>query len=152
MALGLKAMRLGLVAPWTREGRATRRGLALLCAGAAFACGCATPPVVCDRPGTPEPVAYTGGTVEDGVYMSADWDGELLHFPGGAYFDLRHGLGERPRWWMVYLSFERDGLASGSVAAAAGNQAEVKSVNDESITLLNGSCADYWMLAVAGVD
>jgi len=108
-------------------------------------------PETCSRPETELPKTFSGGSVESGVYMSSAWDGELLDFPGGAYYRLEHKLGAVPRWWMFYLSFELDGLGSGSLAQAAGNQVEVKGISDEAITVVNGSCAAYFLLAVAGV-
>lgn len=105
----------------------------------------------CARPASEEPRLYTGGSVEDGVYMTSDWYGELLYFPGGAWYEIHHQLGEVPRWFEFYLSFERDGLGSASLAQASGNQAEIKEIDAESITVLNGSCADYWLLGVVGV-
>jgi hypothetical protein len=83
--------------------------------------------------------------------MSSDWDGELLDFAGGAYYEIHHSLGEMPREFQFYLSFERDGLGSGSLTESAGNQAEVKAIDEESITVVNGSCAAYWMLAVVSL-
>jgi hypothetical protein len=129
--------------------RVRRMSLAATCAVTALGCGDALP-VTCARPATAEAVAYRGGGVEADVYMSADWEGDLLFFPGGAYYEIYHGLGEKPRWWQAYLSFERDGLTSASVALAAGNQAELKAIDNQSLTLLNGSCADYWLLVAAG--
>lgn len=108
-------------------------------------------PITCDRPSQETPTIFRGGSVEHGVYMSSDWEGPLLAFDGGAYYELHHGLGEIPRVWQFYLSFERDGLVSGSIAQAAGNQAEVKAIDEESITVVNGSCVDYWMLAVVSL-
>ena len=119
--------------------------VALLCVG----CGDAVP-TVCARPNTEEPVDFRGGEVENGVFMSSAWDGEFLFFPGGAYYRIHHQLDAEPRWWHAYLSFERNGLSEGSVALAVGNQAELKGLDDESLTLLNGSCVDYWLLVVAG--
>ncbi len=119
----------------------------------AWLTGCVAPPIgteLCRRPETDEPIDYVGGDVENGVYRSADPYGELLHFPGGAFYRLHHELGEQPRWWQFYVSFERNGLTDGSVALAAGNQAELKAIDDETITVVNASCAEYWLLAVAG--
>jgi hypothetical protein len=138
-------------------GRFARsRAAALLAAfgAAAVLVGCGdmeNGPVVCDRPATEAPVAFHGGTVDldGGVYMTSGFDGELLHYPGGAYYQIFHQLGDVPTQWQVYLSFERDGVASGSIAEAAGNQAEVKAIDAESITVVNGSCSGYWMLLVA---
>ena len=106
-------------------------------------------PETCSRPDNEVPRDYKGGTVDNGVYMSADWDGEWLHFFGGAHYRIFHQLGERPRSFQVYLSFERFGLRDATVAHAAGNQAEIKEIDVTSVRLLNGSCADYWLMFVA---
>jgi hypothetical protein len=143
-------MRSTLLTGWLAERRAL--GVALAVAALAVLGGCgATPGAdVCVRPETEEPTDYTGGSLEEGVYMTSDWDGELLHFPGGAFYRIHHGLGERPRYWSFYLSFERDGLNSGSLTQAAGNQAELKELDDQTLTVVNGSCAEYYLLAVVG--
>jgi hypothetical protein len=109
------------------------------------------PPSVCDREAEDNPaVRYTEGTVEGGVYMSSPWDGELLYFPGGMRYAIEHKLGETPRWIASYLSFERDGTASGALAPAAGNQVVLLDVDAMAITLANDSCVDYWLLVTAG--
>ena len=107
-------------------------------------------PVICDRPATDRPVDFRGGTVEDGVYRSSDWDGDLLAFPGGAYYRIHHQLGEVPSFIELFVSFERRGVAEGSIAPASGNQAELKAIDVEALTVLNGTCTDYWLLVVAG--
>ena len=107
-------------------------------------------PDICDRPATSEPVDYRGGAVTDGVYRSSEWDGDLLHFPPGAYYRVHHQLGSVPLWIELYLSCERHGLADGSVAPAAGNQVELKQVDADSVTVLGGTCTEYWLLVVAG--
>lgn len=115
--------------------------------------GCETlGPRYCDRSDEENPfVPYTEGTVENGVYMSSPWDGELLFFPGGQHFALAHGLGETPRWAVSYLSFSKDGVADGgSVAQAAGNQAVIVGMDAEEIRIKNDSCVDYWLLVTAG--
>lgn len=130
------------------------KAMAAVLAGA-WLTGCVAPPIgteLCRRPETDEPIDYRGGDVDNGVYRSADPYGELLHFPGGAFYRIHHELGEQPRWWQFYVSFERDGLTSGSVALAAGNQAELKAIDDETLTVLNGSCAEYWLLAVTATS
>ncbi|APR82889.1 Hypothetical protein A7982_08238 [Minicystis rosea] len=115
--------------------------------------GCETfQPRVCDRTaeGNP-PSRYTGGTTVDGVYMTADWDGELLLFDKGQRYDLVHNLGTTPRWISSWLSFERFGTTDGGkLAEPAGNQAVVVEVNDEIIRIANDSCVDYWILVTAG--
>ncbi|EYF05566.1 Hypothetical protein CAP_3114 [Chondromyces apiculatus DSM 436] len=115
-------------------------------------------PANCDRSiDANPPIPYTEGTVEAGVYMSATWDldapkaaQELLYFPGGMRYEIAHHLGEVPRWWTAYLSFDRYGSDTESLAIAAGNQVEVRDVDDTVITLVNATCSEYWLLLVAG--
>src|SRR5690606_25015963 len=91
------------------------------------------------------PVTYRGGTVEGGVYTSSPWNEGLVYFPGGAQVRFEHGLGRVPRTWSVYVSFDAEGTrGGGSLAPAAGNQAELAAIDDVSITLRNSSCADYF--------
>lgn len=116
-------------------------------------------PESCDRSvETNMPLCYTlsapgennGGTLEGGVYMTSDWEGELLDFPGGRRYRIEHGLGVEPRFFQAYLSFSQHGTLDGTVAQAAGNQVEVNHVNCRTIDVINGSCVDYWLLFVAG--
>jgi len=117
-------------------------------------------PNSCERSVEANPITpYTEGTVENGVYMSAPLaptaeeqglEAELLFYPGGMRYAIHHKLGALPRWWQVYLSFDSDGSDTGTLALAAGNQAEVTHVDDEVIHVVNGSCVEYWMLLVAG--
>lgn len=108
-------------------------------------------PITCDRdPEDNPPVRYTEGTVEDGVYMSSPWDGDLLWFPGGMQYRLEHKLGAEPRWIHSYLSFEINGIDSGRLAEAAGNQVVVREVDDQMLLVHNDSCVDYWLLVTAG--
>ena len=113
--------------------------------------GCGIGPDTCSRPESDLPTAYKGGSVTGGTYMSSPWDGDLLHFPGGAYYNVFHRLVRRPSTLNFYLSFERNGITDASVAQAAGNQVEVKWSDCASFTIVNGSCAEYWLLAVASV-
>jgi len=112
--------------------------------------GCNTiGPETCARPNSESPRPYRDGTVEGHSYRSAAWDGELLPFAGGAYYQIYHGLGRVPVGLAFYLSFERRGVAEASLAPAAGNQVEIKAIDDETVTVLNGTCADYYLLATA---
>lgn len=105
----------------------------------------------CDRSATTNPpVKYIEGTTEDGVYMSSPWAGELLWFPGGMRYEIVHGLGEVPRFVDLWLSFNQCGTKAGTVALAAGNQAEVRTIDQDKLVIVNGSCVDYWLLVVAG--
>jgi len=104
-------------------------------------------------------VEYVDGCTNeiDHVYVSAGWQGEtcgdppnggLLHFPGGRHYKFLHDLDCPTLWtnWEVYLAFERDGITTGSIAPSAGNQAQLTAMDENTITILNGSCVDYWML------
>lgn len=129
----------------------TRCAVALL---ALFATGCPSDidPRSCDRSDDANPVQlYTDGTVSGNVYRSSDWTGPLLSLPGGARFEIRHGLGEVPDFIELFLSFEPSGTTKGTLAPAAGNQAEILEVTAESIFIANGSCSDYFLLVIAGV-
>ncbi|WP_437756039.1 hypothetical protein [Sorangium sp. So ce1389] len=119
-------------------------------ASAALAAGCG--PERCDRSESANPpVEFTEAMPEGGVYETSAPDGDLLYFPGGMRYALRHHLGARPRWWQVDLSFEPDGTKSGgTLAHAAGNQAEVVCVDDQHLVLMNGSCSEYWLRVVIG--
>lgn len=80
--------------------------------------------------------------------MTATWTGgDLLHFPGGAFVQIFHGLGVVPSEWNAYLSFERCG-GDGAIAEAAGNQVQLEAMDEQSITLLNGTCVDDFFLLV----
>ncbi|MBW2454322.1 MAG: hypothetical protein JRI68_07420 [Deltaproteobacteria bacterium] len=117
-------------------------------------------PTTCDRPESEDPLNYKEGGIVDGVYWTSDFavktgespivDGEPLHWPGGAYYRIHHGLGEMPDWFLFYLSFEPDGLTEGKVALAAGNQVEVESIDEETITIVNGTCGSYWLIGRVG--
>ncbi|WP_437635202.1 hypothetical protein [Sorangium sp. So ce854] len=119
-------------------------------ASAALAAGCASSR--CDRTEDANPpIEFTEAVAEGDIYETSAPDGELLHFPGGMRYALKHHLGGRPRWWQVYLSFEPDGTRSGgTLAHAAGNQAEVICVDDQHLVVMNGSCSEYWLRVVAG--
>jgi hypothetical protein len=106
----------------------------------------------CDRPESDTPRPYKGGEIIGDTYMSSDWDGDLLHFPGGAYYEIHHDLGVKPVGFRFYLSFERSGSSEASVAQAAGNQAEMKYIDDKIINVVNGSCSEYYLLVTAWRD
>jgi hypothetical protein len=119
---------------------------------AAASLGCTNgAPFTCDKSaeGNP-PIRYTEGTAVDEVYMSSPWEGELLYFPGGMRYALEHKLAKEPRWVTSYLSFDRGGTTTSSVAQPAGNQVVIVDVNETTVTVANDSCADYWLLVTAG--
>ncbi|HVK66674.1 MAG TPA: hypothetical protein VM694_19455, partial [Polyangium sp.] len=37
-----------------------------------------------------------------------------------------------------------------TIAPAAGNQAELRTIDANKLVIVNGSCVDYWLLVVAG--
>lgn len=108
-------------------------------------------PRTCDRDEEENPpVPYRGGTVEDGIYQSSPWNADLIYFPGGMQVRLEHGLGDVPRSWTAYLSFQPDGtLGEGSMAPAAGNQVELVDMDAQALTVRNSTCADYYLLVTA---
>lgn len=129
--------------------------------------GCSTlndiGPEICRRPIDDEPICFSGGDTVDGVYMTSGWDGPLLYFPGGEFYQLRHGLGAIPQVVIPYVAFNGEGITTeagqggdaegeerpGALAPATGNQAEIKRVTDEYVEVMNGSCVDYWLRVVA---
>jgi hypothetical protein len=125
--------------------------------------GCNSLPTTCDTDAKDNPpIAYRQGIVHEDVYMTSDWAGELLYFPGGIRYEIFHRLDAQPLWIDSYLSFSRwgtqgseggggdDDNAFNTLAQAAGNQVEIQDVDDQQITLFNDSCAEYWLLVVAG--
>lgn len=109
-------------------------------------------PETCDRSEAKNPpVLFTQGTTENGIYMTSAWDGDLLYFPGGMHYELTHHLGEVPRFFEAYLSFDRHGTKDGgTIGLAAGNQVELVRVNDKTMVVRNAECVDYWLIVVAG--
>ena len=78
--------------------RAPELSLLALLALAPISAGCgvasAIGPTTCDRSEQANPpVFYSEGTAKNGVYMSSAWDGELLYFPGGMWYNIEHKLG-----------------------------------------------------------
>lgn len=119
---------------------------------------CGQPPIgpqICARPRRADPldVSTRVDGLPDGVYQSAAWNGPFLYFPGGEFYRFEHNLGCVPYQILPYLSFEQDATAAeASVGLAAGNQVEIKEVTEDSITVVNGSCATYWLMMVAVCD
>jgi hypothetical protein len=104
-------------------------------------------------------VTYAGGTVQDGVYQSAPWGGDLLWFPGGSVYDLTIAPPfvdaadrlEAPRWVTLWVSFSSDGTADGGVLArASANEAVILGVTPGRITVQNQGCQDFSLLVTAG--
>jgi hypothetical protein len=108
---------------------------------------------LCDRPATAEPIPYTAGGVDGCAYQTAEWDGDYLWFPGGAYYELRHQLGAVPTHIECWLSFARHGTRDNqSVTQAGGNECEIHEVTSDTIVILNGTCSDFYVRVSASVD
>lgn len=88
----------------------------------------------------------SAGLGSNGTWQSVAWRGDDWHrFPGRAELELAHGLGEEPQLVMVYLSFAPDGDPS---ALAAGDLAQIISVDSIAVTLLNQTNQDYFLRVV----
>lgn len=103
------------------------------------------------------PVLYADGITQDGLYMTSTWDGELLWFPGGMHYKLQHRLGQVPRFFQPYVSFDRYGTDDtdgepGTIALATGTQAELVNADTDYLIVRNAECVDYWLLVVAGIN
>ena len=105
----------------------------------------------CDRSAASnENVIYSEKVVENGLYMSSPWDGELLWFPGGMRYEIPLQFEETPRFVEAWLSFDQCGTKKSTLALATGNQAEIREVSKDKLVVINGSCSDYWLLVIAG--
>jgi hypothetical protein len=113
-------------------------------------------PTACDRSEEGNPaVLYTEGTVSGTdtlIYKTSEFDGELLWFPGGMRYELEHKLGTVPEFWDAYLSFEQYGTLESTIAPAAGNQTELVEMNETSLIVANKTCADFWLVVIAGAS
>jgi len=127
----------------------------------AFSVGCGNSPIgpqICDRPVTEDPIPVHEGERIGNVFQTSGWgsveDGDdFLSFDGGRFYEIHHELGVMPVAVYGYVSFERYGLAEGSVSETAGNQMEIKSVDESTVTVLNGSCTEYYLrIVVIGPD
>lgn len=129
-------------------------GVVIIAAMAAAGCGNSPiGPKICDRPATDEPIPIHEGQRIGNVFQTSGWgsiedEDELLYFDGGRYYEIHHNLGAVPVAVHGYVSFERYGLAEGSVSETAGNQMEVKALDENTVTVLNGSCTEYYLRVV----
>jgi hypothetical protein len=126
------------------------RTLALLAVAAAGA-ACSNFSTSCDTNdnGNP-PDKYAGGTVNNGIYMSSPWTGEMLWFPGGKAYDIEHKLGCVPAVVELTESFSPDGLKNeGSVAPCAGNMCLILKVDETVIRIKNDTCSDFYVRVTA---
>jgi len=74
---------------------------------------------------------------------------KLVYFPGGTVIALDHKLGVTPAAWQAYLAFNVNGVKSGPIAPAAGNDVELVGMDDKTITVKNGTCSEFWLLITA---
>jgi hypothetical protein len=106
----------------------------------------------CNTTDTANPVErYEGGTVTGGSdphYVSSDWDTGLLHFPGGKRYELVHHLGFTPAEVSIYVSFAEE---NEPVTECSGNTCVIQAVKDDTITIKNDTCSEFWVRVVAGV-
>ncbi|RYE93754.1 MAG: hypothetical protein EOO75_03670 [Myxococcales bacterium] len=86
---------------------------------------------------------------QDPIYVSSSPGGDHLNFNAGAQYRIFHGLGACPMHIEGWVSFSRTGVDGGNEARPAGNMFEVVDVNDESFTVRNDTCGDYWLRVVA---
>ncbi len=94
------------------------------------------------------PALYTAGTTVDGKYQSSGWDpDELIDFPPGMGVRFVHGLGAEPRSWAAYIATAREG--DGTEIVLSTGEVELTEINDEAITVRNGTCADLLLLMTA---
>lgn len=96
-----------------------------------------------------EPAAiYTEGTTVDGHYQSSGWDpDDLLDFPPGMGIRFVHDLGAVPSSWAAYIATAREG--DGTEIVLSTGVVELTDIDDEGITVRNGTCADLLVLVVA---
>ncbi len=104
-------------------------------------------------PAVNPPADYDGGTVSlsEGrkIFSTSAPDETHLNFNGGAQFRIFHKLGACPMHVEGWVSFSETGIKGGNEARPAGNMFEVLAVDDETITVRNDSCGDYWLRVVA---
>jgi hypothetical protein len=97
------------------------------------------------------PERYLGGVIIDGVYWSAPYGSEWLHFPGGKRYEIVHHLGVCPvAWPQCTISFAAGGVGptfNGNTATtASGNVCEIQQVNEDSVIIKNATCSEFWVL------
>ena len=96
----------------------------------------------------------TEGTVQDGVYQSAPWNGPFLEFPPGRTYRFMHGLGGVPRVVQAYLAFppmcgpDAHGQG-GELTLGGGNQTMLSDLTREYVDVRNDTCSDVCLMLVA---
>jgi hypothetical protein len=104
----------------------------------------------CDTTDADNPAQrFEGGAVSGGAnpyYVSSDWQTGLLPFPGGKRYQLVHHLGFTPAEVSVYVSFAEQ---NEPITPCSGNTCVIQAVNDDSITVKNDTCSEFWVRVVA---
>ena len=96
-----------------------------------------------------EPVTNSVGTTEGGIYQSSSWaPGDWVDFPPGISVRFEHGLGETPRLWHAYVATTREGDGS-NLVLASGSEAELTDIDEQAVTIRNGTCVDFFVVLVA---
>ena len=102
------------------------------------------------------PTRYTDGFVSGGIYQSSSAHGPLLHFPGGARYDLYHHLGYEPIVVSLSWSFSQNGIGTyvqtDTEAQVTGSSALIQLKNDQFVRVKNDACAELWLLVTAYGD
>jgi hypothetical protein len=86
------------------------------------------------------------------VFFSAPLGGPYQFFPGGRTLHFEHGLGRVPLPPVFWVAFDDEGKgADNPLAMAAGNMAELITLDAEQIAVKNDTCTDLyiWFYAVA---
>jgi hypothetical protein len=95
------------------------------------------------------PVTNSVGTTDGGIYQSSSWESdEWVDFPPGISVRFEHGLGETPRLWQAYVATSREGEDS-NLVLAAGSEAELIDIDEDAVTIKNGTCVDFFVVLVA---
>jgi hypothetical protein len=126
----------------------TNRSLALA-AFVLIGCGSSCPPserVVAD--------GERWQTTERKSYRTSPPEGPFLPFDGATVLHVRHGLGQKPDFYQVQLSFSERPLQSGGggSAFAAGNQVVLQKIDETEIIFRNDSCASYYIQVTVSAD
>lgn len=87
----------------------------------------------------------------DRYFETSPSDGPFLPFDGYTLLHVKHGLGVRPDFVQVYLSFNAlpELGGNGGSSYAAGNQALLLYQDAEEIWVQNDSCANYFVRVTA---
>ncbi len=95
------------------------------------------------------PVSYSSGLTTNGIYRSSSWEpADWVDFPPGATVRFEHALGTEPLAWQAYVATSRDGDGA-TLVLATGNDVELVGIDDEAVTVHNGTCVDFFVVVVA---